>query len=133
MRRLLTLALLILVMALFVACEGDQGPMGPPGSAGPQGEQGPDGDPGPGTRIVYKSTTAIPDSPYSTNIPEITLDDMPAISVYISLDTEGTQWYEIPQTWFGEEFDYTEMYVLTEGQIDFINCAGYHYMIVIII
>ena len=127
MRRLLTLALLIPVMALFVACEGDQGPMGPPGPTGPEG------DPGPGTRIVYQSTTPIPDEDYTVIIPEITLDDMPAISVFVSFDGAGTEWYEIPQTWYDDPYLWTEAYILTEGHIRFFLCDGLHYKVVIII
>ena len=127
MRRVLTFALLISVMALLVACEGDRGPMGPPG---PQGAQG---DPGPGTRLVYQSTTPIPTEDYTVAIPEITLDDMPSISVFVSFDGTGAEWYEIPQTWFTEEIIWTEAYILTEGNIRFFLCNGLHYKVVIII
>jgi hypothetical protein len=113
---------IILALSFIFACEGKQGPVGP---AGPQGE------PGPGTRIVYTSSQPIPSDAYSVNIPEITLNDMPLVSVYIRL--EGTtMWYEIP-AYFENLPEWGQMCFFFEGEVVFLQCADWYYRIIIVI
>lgn len=109
---------LILVFAL-TGCEGEKGPAGP---------QGP---PGPGSRIVYQATNVIPDSPnpYCVIVPEIDLDDMPVVSVYLSLDRD--EWIEIPV--YFDALEYSVAAAIEEGEICLLNCVGWYYMIVIVI
>ena len=116
-----TIIILIFVFAL-AGCEGPEGPVGP---------TGPPGSPGPGSRIVYESTEPIPDSsnPYCYNIPEIDLDNMPNVAVYLSEDRN--EWVEIPI--YFDIPDYVAVAILVDGQICMFNCADWYVMIVIII
>ncbi len=101
------------------------------GCAGPTGPQG---EPGPGSRVVYQSTTPIPtNSVFFVRVPEIKIDDMPAVSVYacylcISI---YSVWIELP--FYKEGYSGWGMaYFLEEGKVIFDQCKGYHYKIVVI-
>jgi hypothetical protein len=113
------------ILTLMISCEGSRGP------AGPQGPQGEQGEPGPGTRTVYISTTPIPtNSAYSVLIPEIQLDDMPVVSVYVTL-SGYEDWLELP--FYDTIGDYYGAWCsFMEGQVVFFDCLGFHYKIVII-
>ena len=110
------------IAALMISCEGSRGPGGP---------QGPQGEPGPGTRTVYLSTTPIPtDFDYYVNIPEIHLDDMPLVSVYIAFP--GIEiWIELPVYYEGAP-GVGRACAFLEGQVMFEGCGGYNYKIVIV-
>jgi hypothetical protein len=118
MKKVLTV--LALVAMSIVACSGKDGATGPQGPAGP------------GSRTVYESTTAIPtDGPWSVNIAEIDLEDMPLISVYISLPGDDL-WSEIPLYVEGAS-DFGAACFFQEGQVTFVGCGGFLYKIVIVV
>ena len=125
--------LLFLVLStqfLLTACTGEAGPMGPPGSQGSSGPPGQNGPSGPGTRTVYEGV--VTNSPHTVWCQEVTLNDMPSISVMISTDADGTYWYEIPMTWLSYEYQYTEAYRATEGRVELFNCQGWRYKVIIV-
>lgn len=108
-------ALIVIALSL-VACEGKQGPAGPAG---------------PGTRIVYESTTTIPtDDMYVVSIPEIDLNDMPLVAVYLSLPGDGL-WFEIPLYVQGA-VDFGAVCFYQQGSVSFLDCGGFKYKIVIV-
>jgi hypothetical protein len=113
------------ILSLLISCEGSRGP------AGPQGLQGDQGEPGPGTRTVYISTNPIPtNATYAVSIPEIHLDDMPLVSVYVTPAGYST-WLELPiyvadDPYLGSWCFFEEAHVLFEG------CQGLNYKIVIV-
>jgi hypothetical protein len=113
--------IVLLSIFAFAGCEGPEGPMGPRGLEGP---------PGPGSRIIYESTGTVPDSPNPIcySVPEIDLDNMPSVSVYLSEDRY--EWVEIP-TYFDIP-DYVAVAILSDGEVCLLNCAGWYFMIVII-
>lgn len=110
------IALIVIALSL-VACEGKQGPAGPAG---------------PGERIVYSSTTSIPtEDLYTVNVPEITMDDMPLVSVYVSNARTGGLWMELPLYTEAGPDNGTVCY-LDEGEVIFQECFGFYYKIVIV-
>jgi hypothetical protein len=123
------LPLLGIILLILLACEGDTGPMGPAGEKGDQGDQG---IPGPGDRIVYRNTTPIPANYWEVNIPEITLDDMPSVSVYVALEDYETIWWELP-SYFENYPDFGMMCFFAEGKVCFDQCRHFYYKIVIVI
>jgi len=110
------------ILALLISCEGDRGP------AGPQGAQG---EPGPGTRTVYLSTAPIPTNDlYSVTVPEIHLDDMPLVSVYVTL-SGYEDWMELP--FYDEDGQFYGAWCsFAEGEVYFFDCLGFHYKIVVV-
>lgn len=116
-------ALLIIFVAF--ACEGKQGPMGPEGPEGPQGE------PGPGTRYVYQGLSPIIDDPHTVGVPEIIVDDMPLVSVYLRL--QGTDvWFEIPFYFEGYP-DWGMACFISDHTVTFSHCQDCYYKIVVVI
>ena len=113
---------MIFAILILSGCTGKKGPMGP---------QGASGEPGPGDRIVYLSTYPIPTNElYTVSIPEITLNDMPVVSVYIAL--AGTDlWYELP-AYFEDFPDWGQICFLTEGHVSFEWCGDWNYKIVMV-
>lgn len=116
----LKLILLLEAAFLLVACTGP---------TGPRGEKG---DPGPGSRIVYQSTDGIPSNYWEVDIPEIDLDDMPNVSVYVSLEPPDDDfWFEVNLV-----LDYPVEdswgYLLEDGKIILLNLYGFIYKIVIV-
>ena len=129
---LLVLAAMLAVLFLLTGCEGKDGPAGPTGPAGAagiDGSDGIDGIDGGGTRVVYEGTVNA--SPFAVFAPQITLADMPIVSVFISYDPNGLDWYEIPVWWDGEP-GYAEFSVFHEGSVEIFNCTGWKYKVVII-
>jgi len=111
---------IFLLVTLFVfGCKGKTGPMGPAGT------------PGPGTRIVYQSTTPIPSDFYTVTIPEIDVDDMPLVSVYVRLEG-NILWYELPMYFEGMP-DFGQICFFTDGMVTFLECEDWFYQIVIVI
>lgn len=118
--------LIFLLVTLFIfGCSGKTGPIGPPG---PEGQEGPEG---PGTRIVYQSTTPIPNDFYIVTVPEIDVKDMPLVSVYIRL-AGNPLWYELP-TYFEGMPDFGQICFFTDREVTFLRCRGWFYQIVIVI
>lgn len=114
--------ILIAAAALLVGCEGKQGATGP---------AGPKGDPGPGSRVVYQSTTPIPtEAIWTVSVPEITLDDMPMVAVYVAANPNEV-WVELPWYVEGGPAQGTQVY-LAEGEVIFRECLGFYYKIVIV-
>jgi hypothetical protein len=112
----------VAILAVMISCQGKQGPMGP---------QGFQGDPGPGTRTVYLSTTPIPsDNDYYVSIPEIHLDDMPIVSVYVC-PPGYSMWLELPMYFEGAS-GVGMACALSEGTVIFEGCGGLDYKIVIV-
>ena len=81
----------LLLLVLFITSCGKGGELGPKGdpgtpgtigTSGTSGSNGTPGMPGPGTRIVYTGTLNNQANQY-ISIPEITLDDMPSITLYV--------------------------------------------------
>ena len=91
---------------------------------------GPPGEDGVGTRVVYESQFPIPSDEYIVNIPDITVNDMPSISVYVRL-SGNILWFELPQ-YFEDLPDFGMACFFMEGQIYFIRCQDFYYQIVII-
>ena len=128
MRRLAPL----LFVTILLGCTGDAGPMGP---QGPQGDPGIEGAPGEVAegqilRRVYEGKGPIPrtkDHTYRVAVPDITLDDMPMIGVYVGDDGD---WYEIPAELGKWGFDMEA--IITEGGVTFVGCDDWQYKIVII-
>lgn len=115
MRSVLILLTVIISVAL-ISCTGKEGPVGPPG---------------PGSRITYQSATPIATmDEWTLSIPEITLDDMPAISVYGALDEFPNEWSELPL--YSPIYYYNSYYWLTEGTLHVMNCQGWWIKIVIV-
>lgn len=114
MKRAMLLSML--AIALVVGCSGKDGATGPAG---------------PGTRIVYTSTEPIPTSDFfAVLVPEITISDMPMVSVYIRM--EGTTiWYELP-TYFENYPDFGQICFFSEGSVLFYRCRDFYYKIVIV-
>jgi hypothetical protein len=105
-----------------MSCTGQEGPTGP---AGEQGE------PGPGSRIVYQSTMPILTwDAFTVYVPEIKIDDMPAVSVYVRMEGFSV-WIELPFYFEGYP-DWGMMYLLDEGKVIFDQCKYYYYKIVVI-
>jgi hypothetical protein len=110
----------VLGIALFTACEGKQGPVGPAG------------EPGPGTRIVYQSTTPIAKNfAICVDVPEITLDDMPLVSVYVAHREVPSLWTELP-AYFENFPDFGLYCCYFEGEVCFDQCKDFYYKIVIV-
>ena len=97
---------------------------------GPRGFTGAQGEPGVGTRTVYQSTMPIPTDDYTIAIPEITLNDMPSISIYVNPFGVGL-WTELPYYFEGYP-DWGHMAFITEGHVTFLLCRTFFYKIVII-
>lgn len=116
------LFIVLAIVAFAMSCTGPEGPTGP---AGKQGE------PGPGSRIVYQSTEPIPTNyDFTVYVPEIKLNDMPVVSVYIRIGT-SSEWVELP--FYFEGFpDWGLACFLQEGAVVFNNCKSSHYKIVVI-
>lgn len=107
---------LIVVALSIIACEGKQGPAGPAGDS---------------NRIVYESTNAIPsDNMYVVSVPEINLNDMPLVAVYLSLPADGL-WFEIPLYVQGAT-DFGAVCFYQQGKVIFLDCGGFRYKIVIV-
>lgn len=119
MQRVIALTLLALAV---VSCSGKDGATGPQGPAGPSG---------PGSRIVYTSTEPIPtEAIFVVKVPEIDLDDMPLVSVYVAADPNQI-WIELPVFTENGPDDGT-VYYIADGEIWFRECAGFYYCIVIV-
>jgi len=124
MRAFLTLVL-VLALALL-SCEGKVGP------TGPQGTQGIDGEDGAGTRIIYYTNEPFPDQrDYCITVPEITPNDMPLVTCYVSFPGVGI-WHQLPAWDYGTA-GYGESYYLYEGHVCFAECSGRIVKIVIVI
>ena len=123
----------LLVIACIVAlsgCESDPGPTGPQGPAGEQGEQGPAGT-CVGVRVVYESDDKVPDTgddPFCIDVPEIDLDDMPLVMVW--LRSAPTDWRPCPG-YQGKEF-FTRFFEVWDGRICLHACTGNYYKIVVV-
>lgn len=98
---------------------------------GPEGPTGPRGDPGPGSRVVYQSTTAIPLDFWPVEVREITLDDMPSVTVFLSLPSTPGRWFQATLYLETQEY-HTYGYTLEEGQVTFVGDKGFIYKIVIV-
>lgn len=137
-RYLLVSLFLVFSLLIFVGCEDSQGPMGPTGPEGSQGEQGPpgedgqDGEDGAGTRIVYIITDITSDDPWCYNIPEITLDDMPLVSVYVEWIGDPDRWIELPY-YFEDAPGWGRFGYFKEGYVCFYGCGGLNAKIVTVI
>lgn len=119
MMKLLTCAVAVILFAGCAGKDGDAGPTGPQGPAGP------------GSRIVYTSTEAIPTNElFLVNVPEITLADMPLVSVYVRLNGNSL-WYELP-TYFENYPNFGQICFFTEGRVSFSQCRDFYYKIVIV-
>jgi hypothetical protein len=89
-------AFLLLAVLFVFACEGDQGPMGPPG---PQGEQGPPGPAGEdGAVIIYEyGTVSIGDYSGSYVVIESGfLEETDVVQLYFSPDPDVWTWLMWP-------------------------------------
>lgn len=131
MKSLQRMTLLIVSFLLLLGCTGKEGPMGPPGPTGPQGPAGDDGEPGPGTRTIYYSGEPIADNDlHCYSVPEVTIADMPMISVYAAPSENLDSWGELP-VWnpFSEQMMW---YSFGEGKVCVEMCAGYWIKIVIV-
>ncbi len=124
----LILCFLLLLLVIVPACEG---PMGPEGPQGEQGEKGDPGEPGPGTRIVYKTTNPIPSNYYCYSVPEIDVDDMPLVSIYISLEG-ANEWSELPVYYEGAA-DLGAWCYIEDGGVCVYDCSGLMLMVVVVI
>ena len=110
--------MIVSLMILLLGCEGKQGPVGPEGPAGP------------GSRVVYQSTTKIVLDPHTVSVPEITINDMPSVTVYLSID--GTSlWFEIP-LYFENYPNWGMACFLEEGLVTFSQCQECFYKIVVV-
>lgn len=145
--------MLIAAMLLCVGCTGPEGPMGPRGEQGDEGARGlrgepgqdgqdgsdgqdgvdgQDGEDGAGTRVWYYGTIVVPTNDWwCYTIPEITLNDMPLISVYAAPLTAPNTWAELPVFTQGMSGD-GQFYVIEEGRICVENCFGLWIRIVIV-
>lgn len=95
------------------------------------GEKGERGPAGPGSRVVYTGTEKIPtELPFTVNVPEITLNDMPLIGIYIAVELDEV-WVELPWYIDGGPDVGTNAYI-GEGEVTFQECRGFYYKIVIV-
>lgn len=126
---------LVAAMLLCVVCEGPEGPMGPVGVQGEQGlpgEDGQDGEDGAGTRVWYFSGTPVPSMAlWCLDVPQITLDDMPLISVYCAPIATPNVWAELPIFIEGMTGD-GQFYFIMEGEICVENCANLWIRVVVV-
>ena len=127
---LLVLIAMLATLVLLTGCEGKDGVTGPAGQDGADGADGVDGIDGAGTRLVYEGM--VNNDPFVQRISEISLDDMPVVSVFISTDENGLRWYEIPAYWVVDGYLYSEFYVIHEGSVELFGCIGYRYKIVVV-
>lgn len=100
--------------------DGRDGTAGTTGQIGPQGSKGDKGDPGePGTctLIKYEPANPIPAPNWEMAIPELTLADMPMVSVYVEYKEMPGRWIQIPFHLSSEP--YMDYYVIFEGYIRF--------------
>lgn len=104
---------IVLLTLLFVACEGQEGPIGPPG---------------PGQRIVYHGYADA--DPYTVMVPEIRLDDFPLVQCYYYL--EGA-WSTIESTYSENGEIVYPLALIEEGRVTLLGIAGLEFKIVIII
>jgi hypothetical protein len=118
MRRLLK-TFAVVVAVLLTACTGKQGPTGP------------QGDKGTGSRIVYTSSVHIPtDDIFVVEVPEINTEDMPSVSVYVSIPGDDF-WVEIPIYYHGGPNVGASAFFM-QGMVVFSSCKGFLYKIVIV-
>jgi hypothetical protein len=118
MRRLLK-TFAVVVAVLLTACTGKQGPTGP------------QGDKGSGDRVVYTSLEEIPtELLYTVNVPEIDTDNMPLVSIYLSVPGDDF-WFEIPIYIKGGP-DAGTCAFIKKGMVLFYEAKGFLYQIVVV-
>jgi hypothetical protein len=79
---------------------------------------------------VYSSPDLITYSPFSIEVPEIRLDDPPAIHAFIWLFGLGP-WEELPPN-FEEIPGLGRSYRISEGKLIFVDCQYYFYRVMVI-
>lgn len=94
---------------------GSQGPPGAIGAQGPKGDKGDPGEPGALTLIKYEPPNPVPGVNWEMTIPELTLDNMPMVSVYMEYASE--RWVQLPFRKTSESS--LSYYVIFEGYIRF--------------
>jgi hypothetical protein len=114
------------LLLVFVACEGDTGPMGPPG------EKGDPGDPGPGTRTVITGTVGDAENPYFYSIPGLDLDDPPLLSVYVDI-ADLDEWDELPVEYTDVDNNAIWAYAsMADGGVYFYNCPNFPFILIMV-
>lgn len=112
----------VLIISLF-AC-GKQGPTGPQGPAGA------------GTRVIYQSTDYINTDEVRVSIPELSIDNLPIISIYVAhFEPLDTSWIAANYFIFREDPGHvvgTYIWV-GDGQITLFNYQNYMYKIVLVL
>ena len=107
------MVLLFILSLILFSCRGKQGPMGPMG---------------PGLRIIYVGTATTDE--YEVVIPELHIDDMPAISIYYLLDGAWSELYVDYDDAGTAVFPYA---LIEEQLVTLFNLAGLDFQIVLIL
>ena len=111
--------------------DGTNGTNGQDGQDGTDGVDGQDGEDGAGTRVVYNSASPATSNLVYYLIPEITLADMPLVTVYSAFSIAPNTWYELPQ--YLESIGGDGMMCwFEEGKVTIENCIGSWIKIVVV-
>ncbi|NIS14643.1 MAG: hypothetical protein GWN67_00015, partial [Phycisphaerae bacterium] len=82
---------------------------------------------------VYKSAYVMPDDgEHCFDVPEIDVDDMPMVTVYVSTPSVPDVWFEIPLYYQGTEY-FGMFCTYFDGGLCVYECGGFYIMAVVVI